>query len=176
MEKDTSEIQPLQDGKIDQPKAESAGGLDSPYTTFVTAENVLRKDGFYKTVIIPSTSAATASNYGHFFTAHYPCEVIGVSEVHKAVGSAANLDVRKDLTGASMGGGNSVLATSFSVASTANTPVFKTGSDLSASGINRRLNKGDRLSLKLSVDSSGLEHVLVTVYFKYLGRGDYRVV
>lgn len=170
----SNDLEQIQSGKVGEVKEESQGGLDTPFTTFVTNQNVLQKDGFYHSTFIPGSDAALTTSYGHFFTAFWPCEVLAVIEVHSAVSSGANLDIRKDIPGATMGSGNSVIDTSFVTSSTANTPVVKSGNTLSATAANRRLNEGDRLTAKLLSSATGLENVCITVYFKYLGRGDYR--
>ena len=135
------------------------------------------KDGFYVTVSIPGTNAATATNYGPFFTARHPMEVLWVSEVHAVAGSdgsAVTLDIEK-LTGTTApGSGTSVLASTYDLKGTANTVVIKEGVDLSLTGNNRQLNEQDRLALVDTGTLTAVASVQVTLYCKYLGRGTYR--
>lgn len=137
-------------------------------------ERVARKDGFYITVNLVSTSAQTAANYGQFFTATSPCEVLIASEVHSVAGTDAGtvtLNIEK-LTGTTaLGSGSSILASTFNLKSTAYTPVQKSGMALSSS---RQLATTDRLALKTSGTLTALQGVQVTLYIKPLGKGDYR--
>jgi len=140
----------------------------------VGIERIVRKDGFYITENIVSTSAQTAANYGHIFTATCPCEVMIASEVHSVAGSDAGsvvLDIQK-LTGTTaLGSGTSILATTFNLKSTAYTPVQKSGTGLSTA---RQLATTDRLALKTTGTLTALQGVQVTLYIKPLGKGDYR--
>jgi len=137
-------------------------------------ENIRRKDGFYITVNLFDTQPQTAANYGIFFTARHPCEVLMVSEVHGTLGTdggVVTLDVEK-LTGTTAkGSGTSVLASTFNLKSTVDTVVFKGGQDLSVA---RQLVQGNRLAIKSSGTLTALKDVQVTLYLKMSGRGDYR--
>jgi hypothetical protein len=149
-------------------------GVRQDALTTIGIERIARKDGFYVTVNLVSTSAQTAANYGQFFTATCPCEVMIASEVHSVAGTdggTVTLDVEK-LTGiTALGSGVSVLAATFNLKSTAYTPVQKSGTTLSS---NRQLATTDRLALKTSGTLTALEGVQVTLYIKPLGKGDYR--
>lgn len=147
-------------------------------------EDINGKDGFTKSIVLQGTSAQTAGNYGHFWTARFPCEVSWVSAVMAVPGSNAvgeTLDLLKASSGTAISAGVSVLAAAFDLRSVAgggtavaNTPVFKLGTDLSAVSGARQLNTGDRIGLNTSGILTALEQVEVTVYFKYLGHGNYR--
>ncbi len=139
-------------------------------------EDIQNKDGFYITVNLPTTQPQTAANYGVFFTAYRACEVMQVSEVHTVAGNdagAVTLDIEK-LTGTTaLDSGVSVLTSTFSLKSTANTVVRKTGLELSITGSQRQLKPGDRLALKDAGTLTTLQGVQVTLYLKFLGRGSY---
>ncbi len=132
------------------------------------------KDGFYLTVNLVDILPQTATNYGMFFTARWPMEVLFVSEIHGVAGTnggAVTLDIEK-LTGTTAkGSGTSILASTFNLKSTANTVVSKEGVNLSAA---RTLVQGDRLALKSSGTLTTLSDLQVTLYCKMLGRGGYR--
>ena len=170
-----------QNFKLQQPISKKGESVDfaikqptKDESKFIPIEKIVRKDGFYVTANLPSTSAQTASNYGHIFTATGPCEVLIASEVHAVAGtsgSAVTLDIEK-LTGTTaLGSGSSILATAFDLKSTAYTPVQKQGTLLSTA---RQLVQGNRLALKTSGTLTSLQGVQVTLYIKPLGRGDYR--
>lgn len=136
-------------------------------------ERIIRKDGFYITGDVPGTLAQTAGDYGMIFTATAPCEVLIVSEVHAVAATigTVTLDVEK-LTGTTApGSGTSILAAQFSLTSTANTPVRKSGTGLSSA---RQLDAGNRIAIKTTGVLTTLQGVQVTLYIKHLGRGDYR--
>ena len=136
------------------------------------SENILNKDGFYITVRVQGTDAATASNYGVFFIAKNPCEVFLVSEVHEVAGTdagAVELNIEQLTSGTALNSGNEILVTDFNLKSTANTPVEKEGTALQ----NRQLKRGERLALKDIGTLTSVDDVCVTIYFKPLGKGHY---
>lgn len=151
-----------------------AGEAKQVSVELIPVERILRKDGFYVFRDLPGTTAQTAANYGHFFTAINPCEVLVVSEVHTVAGSdggAVTLDIEKCTGTTAIGSGTSILASTFNLKSTAYTPVRKSGTGLSSA---RQLEAGDRLAWKTSGTLTALQGVQVTLYIKHLGRGDYR--
>lgn len=164
---------PINDSGKFEPAVNEAN-ISDPFDKFILADNVLSKDGFFITCLVAGTSAATATNYTHFFTAKFPCEVLSITEIHAVAGGAGSLDVRKPLAGATPGTGNSLLLTSIDLTGTANTLITKQGNTLTATKGDRTLNPGDRLSLFVNTNPTSCQSVLVTVYLKYLGRGDYR--
>jgi hypothetical protein len=146
--------------------------------SLVFNEQIQQKDGFYITVWLASTSAATAANYPIFFIAHHACEVISISEVHGTLGTDAGtvkLQVEK-LTGTTAkGSGLEVLKdatpfSAFNLKATINTVQTKSGTSLQ----NKTLNPGDRLALKSEGTLTAVADVCVTLYLKPSGRGDYR--
>ena len=98
--------------------------------------------------ILAGTSAATAGNYGVFFIAPFPCEVLSVREVHETAGAdagAVTLDIEK-LTGTqALDGGVAVLSSTINLKGTANT--VSTGT-LTGTRANRLLALNNRLALK----------------------------
>lgn len=106
------------------------------------------------TITIPGLQAATATNYGVFFTAYTACLVIGATEVHQTAGtdgSAVTLQIEK-LTGTQAPDAGTVLLTSaFNLKGTANTVqtgTTVTSSDASLRNLTTFLAVGDRLCLK----------------------------
>jgi len=135
-------------------------------------EQIENKDGFYITVNLAGTQPQTASNYGAFFTAYRPCEVLQVTEVHTVISDDnATLDIEK-LTGTTaLDSGSSILTAVYDLTSTANTIVRKKRLDLSS---NRQLKHGDRLALKDGGNLTAIEGIQITLYLKFLNRGGYR--
>src|SRR3990167_1094918 len=111
------------------------------------------RDIDFRTFIVPmsllGTTPVTAANYGVFFTAHRPCELIRITEVHQVIGSdggAVTCDMFK-LTGTQDPdtGGVTMLGATFNLKSTANTVVTGT---LTATRRDRILDRGDRVTLR----------------------------
>ena len=135
-------------------------------------EDIENKDGFYITVNLAGSQPQTAGNYGAFFTAYHPCEVLQVTEVHTVISNDnATLDIEK-LTGTTaLDSGNSILKAVYDLTSTANTIIRKRGIDLSSY---RTLKHGDRLALKDAGNLTAIEGIQITLYIKFLNRGSYR--
>lgn len=146
-------------------------------------EDIVSKDGMYITSVIPSTSAATATNYGVFFTARWSTEVQAIIETHDVAGSdlgAVTLQVERLKPGVAPGAGEVLLTTAFDLKSTANTPVTKSKFDFSRTRstvdglLPRQLEPGDRLALRTSGTLTAVDQVSVTLYITHIGKGDYR--
>ena len=134
------------------------------------------KDGNEITVSLPGALSATATNYGVFFIANRPIEIMKVKEVHSTAGShadAVTLQIEK-LTGTeALDAGSEVLKTAFNLKGTANTVVSYSG----YTGLTdtRILKEGDRLALKDTGTLTDLAGVCVTIYYKYANNGHYRI-
>lgn len=138
-------------------------------------EDIVHKYGFHKSTSLPSTQSQTATNYGVFFTAYWPCEVLIVTERHTVAGTSAGsvtLNLVKVPSGSAIASGTSVLVSAFDLKSTANVPVNKLGSAQLSTA--RQLKPGDSLAAVSSGTLTSLEGVHLEVYLKPLGRGDYR--
>lgn len=143
--------------------------LDYNYNKTNDVYNV--KYGEYITHSIYGADAATAANYGIFFIARHPVEVMRVTETHAVAGThadAVTLDVKKAGSGVAIASGTSILSSTFSLKSTANTPILKESVNLSSA---RVLEEGDRLGLVVSGTLTDLSDVCVTIYFKNINQG-----
>lgn len=140
---------------------------------FLPAENVTNKDGFYITENVVGLNAATATNYGVFFIARNPCEILWCAEAHTTAGTnggAVTLNIEK-LTGTqALDAGSTVLVTAWDLKGAINTVSTKEISALQ----NQQLAPGDRLALKDVGTLTDVAGVQVTVYLKTLGKGDFR--
>lgn len=135
-------------------------------------EDISNKIGVVITRDYPSTDAQTATNFGYIFTTPFPCEVLSVIEKHDIAGTVSPvLDVLKVPNGTTLGSGISILATTFDLTSTADTAVMKQGLTLNT---NRSLSPLDSIALKMTGTLTTLEGVVVTLYLKPLGRGEFR--
>jgi len=94
-----------------------------------------------------------------FYIANAPCKVISAYERHVTVaGQAGALTIEKLATGEAPGSGGVVLATTFNLASTANTPVSVEGVTTAIG----TLATGDTLCLKL-VSGAATSYALGTI-------------
>ena len=113
--------------------------------------------------IVFGTSAATAANYGNFFTADRGYKVIEISEVHRTAGTnggAVTVSVEKCASGTAPDSGIDLLATALSLKATVNTPQFGT---LTLTKRDLILKRGDRLILKDSGTLTDVADVNITV-------------
>jgi len=139
----------------------------------VAYEDIKRKGGFPITISLFGLTSATATNYGVFYTAPRPCEIMLVSETHRQAGTDAgsvtlNLEILDP--GEALDAGDEVLVTPFNLKSTANTPVEYSGTSITTHCV---MKQGQRLALKDAGTLSNLIGVCVTVYFKYSSKGDF---
>ena len=129
------------------------------------------KYGKYITHSLFGTTAQTATNYGIIFVARHPIEIIRITETHSTAGTdagAVTLDVKKAGSGIAIASGVTLLESTFNLKSTANTPVYKDGQNLSA---NRRLKEGDRIELVTSGTLTALTDVQITIYYSETNQG-----
>lgn len=140
-------------------------------------EDIDNKHGEYVTVNLFDTQPQTAANYGIFFIAWHPCEVLSIQEVHGTkAGAAATVTVEK-LTGTTAkGSGTALITTAFDLTVANNTVQSRQGGDFDSTTYPppRRLMRGDRLAIKSTGTIAAVKDLQITVYLKPLGRGDYR--
>ena len=119
---------------------------------------------------LSGTNAATAGNYGVFFVASRPYEVMEIRAVWSTASTSGTLQVER-LTGTTAeGAGDSVLTSTINIAGTANTVVERKTTALQ----NRSLSTGDRLALVDGGTLTNQANLVVTVLLKPRGKGDYK--
>lgn len=122
----------------------------------------------------PGATAQTATNYGYIFTPPFPYEILSIVEKHDVAGTdagAVTLDILKVPNGTTLASGVSVLVSTFSLKSTADTAIMKQGIALSS---NRSFAPLDSIALVVSGTLTALEGVQVTIYIKPLNNGDFK--
>lgn len=146
-------------------------GLDSPKIDFGAG---LSNRQVQITSHVPGTSAATAANYGHFFTnSLFPVStpnggmtIITITEVHGRAGNdggTVTLALRLLNSGdASLTGGSTVAT--FNLKGTADAPVART---LTLGKTPSIVYPGQRLALQTSGTLTNVADVLVTVLLQY---------
>lgn len=105
------------------------------------------------------------------FIADTDYEIVCVEESHGTAGSdggAVTLDVKKATGTTAIASGTTMLASTFNLKSTANTPVRKnlSGGGLTLTLANRRLARGNRLGLDFSGTLTALANVAVQVWLR----------
>ena len=108
---------------------------------------------------------ATAGNYGYVFTADRCWRLIGAIEVHRTAGTnggAVTLDIEKCASGTAQDSGVTMVATTFSLKSTAATPVAVGPTTTAADA---RLKPGDSVALKDTGTLTSVADVAVTLQF-----------
>jgi len=120
---------------------------------------------------INGSSANTQTSYGTFFTAPFPCKVIGATEVHQAAGtdtSPVTLQLERLKPTVAHLNGNGVLITAWSLTTTAN--VVQAGM-INPIAVNNtpvaQLDNGDRLGLIPSGTLTSVSNVTVVVTLQY---------
>jgi len=136
--------------------------------------DIQNKDGNEITVSLPGTLSATATNYGVFYIANRPIEIMAISESHLVAGTDAgtvSLQIEK-LTGTqSLDAGSTILKTPIDLKGAINTTIKYSG----YKGLSdRQLEVGDRLALKDIGTLTSVGGVCVSIYFKYINNGGYR--
>lgn len=138
-------------------------GVDAPQIEF----DFLETRKHYERHTIIDADAATAANYGVFFTAPWPCVVTGVWESHNTAGTdagAVGLNIEK-LTGTqALDGGTTILTSNINLKAAAHTQQEPA---LVVNINSRQLNKGDRLAMKDSGTLTAVNNVTVILEVIY---------
>jgi len=134
-------------------------------------EDIENKYGDVLAFSLPGVSAAVIGNYSTYTNIMRPMEIMLVSVSFSTASISGTLQLEK-LTGTTApGAGSNILTTAFSLSSTANTVTTKITRDMTAS---RVFKQGDRLALKGAGTLTNALNLAVTIYYKPLGRGDFR--
>lgn len=112
---------------------------------------------------------------GFAFVAIGDYELVGVTEVHDVAGSdggAVTLDIVKCPSGTTVASGTSMLASTFDLKSTADTPVKKTVANggISQTQSTRIITDGQAVALNFTGTLTALVGVAVTIWLKPLSR------
>ena len=138
--------------------------------TLTRFEDIQNKDMQSVTVSLKNTDAATAANYGAFFIATRPYEIMEVHAVWSTASTSGTLMVERLQGTTAEGSGDNVLTSTIDMSGTADTVNTKKTTDLQ----NRQLSTGDRLALVDGGTLTNQVNLVVTVLLKPAGKGDYR--
>lgn len=121
--------------------------------------------------VFRGTTPATAANFSTFFNVLNPIEILMVKVSFTVASPSGTLQMEK-LTGTTApASGTNFLTSTFSLSSTANTVVTKTTRDMNSS---RTFKAGDRIAFVAAGNLANLANLVVSIYYKPLGRGDFR--
>jgi len=139
--------------------------------------NSVLVDNKYGDVIVHNlvgTSAATSGNYDVFVPAFtIGVEILSVSVRFSAASSSGTLQINRVPDGTSAASGSAILATTISTAGATNTTVTRTAFNAELTN-ERVINRGDGLAIVSSGTLTGLQNLSIAIYYRPLGRGDYR--
>ena len=156
--------------------------------SFAKSENTVRKDCFKVAFLVGNTSGLTVAQWAQIiYTAHEGVDLVSITEVHKTANAVApannthGINIEKLVSGTAVGSGDLVLAYPFSPSSTAATPITKRGKDFvltpGADGdAVTVLNPGDSFAIRTNANLDTIVGCQLTLVFRHVGRGDYRVV
>ena len=135
--------------------------------------NFLKEVRYGKYIIhsIAGALAQTATNYGIIFITRHPIEILRITESHAVAGTnagAVTLNVLKAGSGVAIASGVNLIASTFNLKSTADTPIVKEGVGLAS---DRILKENDRIGLVVSGTLTDLSDVFITIYYKELNQG-----
>ena len=134
-------------------------------------EDILNKYGQDRTEVFRGTSPATAANFSTFWNIINGVEVTKVAVSFTAASTSGTLQIEKLEGTTAPGSGTNILTSAFSLAGAANTVVTKVTRDMNSS---RVFYPGDRMAFVDGGTLTNLTDLVVTIYYKPLGRGDFR--
>lgn len=137
----------------------------------IRSENIENQYGLEHHEVFRSTAAATSGNYGVFFNVLNPIELVIVAVSFESASSSGALQIEKLTSGQAPGAGETILLSAFGLAGTANVVTYKNQRDMTRA---RTFVRGDRIAFLASGTLTGLTDLTVSIYYKPLGRGDYR--
>lgn len=133
-------------------------------------EEIANKDMQQETVRLKNTDAATAANYGTFWIAPRPVEVMEIRAVWSTASTSGTLNVER-LTGTTAeGAGDDIIVTAIDMSTAADTVNVAKTTALQ----NRLMLTGDRLALVDAGTLTNQNNLVVTVLYKPRGKGDYK--
>lgn len=141
-------------------------GFEQTNSTEVTL-----KDGFYVPIVLRGQSAAVGGNYGIEIIARNAFEVSQIAVRFRVASTSGTLNIEKIRGNGAEGTGVDLCKTDFSLSGAINTVVTKSGVDLVR---DRVVAQGDSLALVYGGTLTNLEQLVVTIYCKPFGRGNYR--
>lgn len=134
------------------------------------AQDIIGKYGNVLNFVLVDADAAVAANYATILNLTHPMELVMASISFTNASTSGTLQIEK-LTGTQAPGSGTALMTAvFSLSATANTVQTKTGREMNDG---RVFKQGDRLALIDGGTLTNLKNLVLTMYFRPLGLGDF---
>lgn len=134
-------------------------------------EDIANKYGGDRTEVFRGTAPATAANYSTFWNIINGIEVTKVAVSFTTASTSGTLQIERLEGTEAPSAGDSLFTTAFSLSGTANTVTTKTTRDMTSA---RVFYPGDRMAFVDGGTLTNLTDLVVTIYYKPLGRGDFR--
>ena len=139
---------------------------------WIDVSNIGNKYGDVIHFGLMGTDAATTGNYGVIpFIAPYAIEVIQVAVAYSTASTSGTLQIEMLEDGVAAGSGDSLLESTISLSSTANTAIVRKGRELTST---RTLEAKGRIGLVDGGTLTNLDNLIVSIYYKPRNRGNYR--
>lgn len=137
----------------------------------VKTEQVGNKYGLEHHFQLTGTTAATAGNYSVFFNVLNPIELVLIEVSFTTASTSGTLQLEK-LTGTQApAGGTTILDSTISLSGTANSIITRDQTQMTSS---RTFVRGDRIAFIDAGTLTNLTDLVVSIYYKPRGRGEYR--
>ena len=134
-------------------------------------EDIVNKYGLEHHFQLTGVTAAVATNYSVFFNVLNPIELVLIEVSYTVTSTSGTLQLEK-LTGiAAPGTGTAILDATINLAATANTLITRTQRDMTSA---RVFERGDRIAFIDGGTLTNLTDLVVSIYYKPRGRGDFR--
>jgi hypothetical protein len=145
--------------------------VTQPGSPLIPAERVENKYGDVINLVLPSSDAADAARYSTWWNVPNAMEIIRVLVSFTTASTSGTLQLEK-LTGTQApGSGATILDTTISLAGAANTEITRNQKQMTTA---RAFDQGDRLAIIDGGNLANLTQLVITIYYKPLGRGGYR--
>lgn len=135
-------------------------------------ENILDKDGFDFTLLLPGSSAETGANFDVVFPISRPCEVVGYFGRWSGAAATGTVQLQKLADGVAPGSGINMLSAAISLAGTIN-QIFSGDTEDFLTSVSRIFIPGEALGFSDGGSLTGLRSLSLTIYFRPIGKGHY---
>src|SRR3990167_10010379 len=137
----------------------------------IKTEQVGNKYGVEEHFRLLGTSAATAANYSVLMNVLNPIELVLIEVSFTTASTSGTLQFEKLTVTTAPGAGSVILDSVISLSGTANTLVTSNQRQMTSA---RVFERGDRIALVDAGTLTNLTDLVVSIYYKPRGRGEYR--
>lgn len=139
-------------------------------------EDIENKDGFPVNFFFAGSDAAATTSYDVVFPIHTPCELVGVYVWYDVASISGTLQVQSLASGTAAGSGTNLFTTAISTAATARTVYRRLTSESGdfVTTASRTFTNGMSIGFADGGTLTNLTNLSITLYFRPLGKGNYR--